>query len=183
VKGCRERGTKNDKVDEALLIWFKQMRSFNTPIDGELLLAKANSLSDDLGTENLSKGWIDRWKKRHSIGKATIVGEAASVSDDMVKTWRESKLPDLTKRYSPDNIYNMDETGLFYRLQTDKTLHFKGKKCSGGKLSKERITLALAANMSGTDKLTPLVIGKFAKPRCFKNVESLPVEYFHNSKA
>lgn len=66
----------------------------------------------------------------------------------------------------------MDETGLFYRLVTDKTLNFKGRKCQGGKQSKERITLALTANMDGSDKLTPLVIGKFRNPRCFKNVQS-----------
>lgn len=37
--------------------------------------------------------------------------------------------------------------------------------------------------MTGTDKLKPLVIGKFAKPRCFKSVKSLPVIYRANKKA
>ena len=77
----------------------------------------------------------------------------------------------------------MDETGLFYRLLTDKTLHLNGKKCSGDKQSKQKISLALTANMDGSDKLTPLVIEKFRNPRCFKNVRSLPVQYENNSKA
>ena len=37
--------------------------------------------------------------------------------------------------------------------------------------------------MSGTEKIDPLVIGKFAKPRCFKNVQTFPVTYKSNSKA
>ena len=37
--------------------------------------------------------------------------------------------------------------------------------------------------MSGTDKLPLLVIGKSARPRCFKNVKSLPAIYESNRKA
>lgn len=31
--------------------------------------------------------------------------------------------------------------------------------------------------MEGSEKLIPLVIGKFKKPRCFRTVTSLPVNY------
>lgn len=31
------------------------------------------------------------------------------------------------------NVFNADESGLFYRLLPDKTLQFKGEKCHGGK--------------------------------------------------
>ncbi|GBN73268.1 Tigger transposable element-derived protein 4 [Araneus ventricosus] len=57
---------------------------------------------------------------------------------------------------------------------------FWGKKYTSGKASKQRLTLLLGANMSGNEKLKPLVIGKSKKPRCFKN-NSLPVEYEANS--
>lgn len=40
----------------------------------------------------------------------------------------------------------------------------------------------VAAIMSGTKKLPPLVIGKFEKPRCFKGINSLPVIYRDNKK-
>jgi len=55
-------------------------------------------------------------------------------------------------KYPRENVFNMDETGLFYRLMTDKTLSFKGEKCGGGNLSKERLTVALCASMSRTEK-------------------------------
>jgi len=57
----------------------------------------------------------------------------------------------------------------------DKTLTFKVNPCHGGKKSKERITVLLGANTSGTEKSKLLVIGKYQKPRCLKNVKSLPV--------
>lgn len=37
--------------------------------------------------------------------------------------------------------------------------------------------------LPGTDKRKLIVIGKSARPRCFKNVASLPVTYFANKKA
>ena len=59
---------------------------------------------------------------------------------------------------------------------------FKNEKCAGGKLSKERLTVLVTASMTGK-KLRPLVIGKSANPRCFKNITNLPAPYEANSKA
>lgn len=47
----------------------------------------------------------------------------------------------------------------------------------------EWITLMIAANMNGTEKLPLLAIGKSARPRCLKNVRNLPVKYKFNKKA
>jgi hypothetical protein len=80
-------------------------------------------------------------------------------------------------------VYNADETALFYKLMPNKTLALKGKRCTGSKNSKERITVLLCTNLTGTDKLLPLVIGKYRNPRFFKNVHNLPCEYCLNAKA
>jgi hypothetical protein len=55
----------------------------------------------------------------------------------------------------------------FFNLLPSKTLATRGDKCHGGKKRKDRITALLCANSDGSEKLTPLIIGKFAKPRCF----------------
>jgi len=65
----------------------------------------------------------------------------------------------------------------------DKTLAFKNEKCNSGEYSKERLTLLLAINMTGTDKLKPLLIGKSKNPKCFTGIKSFPVEYTANKKA
>ena len=62
----------------------------------------------------------------------------------------------------------MDETGVFYRQLPDCTLHIRSEECKGGKKSKERLTAALCCNMIGEFEKT-LVIGRYEKPRCFKN--------------
>ena len=50
--------------------------------------------------------------------------------------------------------------GSSHRCLPNRTLTFKGEHCHGGKLSKEQLTLLLSANMDGSDKIDPLVIGK-----------------------
>ncbi|XP_061169489.1 tigger transposable element-derived protein 4-like [Saccostrea echinata] len=65
----------------------------------------------------------------------------------------------------------------------DKTLEFKGVDCHGGKSSKERLTVLVCANMSGTEKIPLFVIGKSKNPRCFKNIKTLPTSYEANKKA
>ena len=73
--------------------------------------------------------------------------------------------------------------GLYWRLLPDKTHALAGEVCTGGKKSKERVTVLVCANMSGSEKLPLLTIGKFKQPRCFRGVSCLPTEYEANSTA
>ena len=82
-----------------------------------------------------------------------------------------------------NDVYNFDETALFYRLQPNKTL---ASGCiNGDGDSKERLTVALCNNATGIRKLYPLVIGKFKRPRCFGKVwdPNDVVHYYNNLKA
>ena len=84
---------------------------------------------------------------------------------------------------NPCDIFNMNETGLFFRTTEDKTFHQKGQECSGGKRTKMWLTISLCTNMVG-DKETPLVIWKSLNPRFFKRVKkkALPVKCHGNKK-
>ena len=42
------------------------------------------------------------------------------------------------------------------------------------KKSKMRLAVLLVVNTDGSDKLKPFVIGRAVKPRCFRNVKTLP---------
>lgn len=109
-------------------------------------------------------------------------GEAASVDEDTVTIGR-NKLHEVLAGYSDDEIYNMDETGFFYKLGPSQTLGTTPG--AGTKKSKDRITVAFMVNASGTDKRKPIVIAKAARPRSFKKVfdPNIYCDYFYNKKA
>ena len=126
---------------------------------------------------------MQRFESRHDIVLRKIAGEEGSVSEEKLHDWTFKQLPDLLEEFSPDDIFNADETGLFWKCLPDKSLSLKGERCIGGKRSKDRITVLVCANMSGSEKLPLLVTGRFAKPRCFKNARTILVQYEANKKA
>ncbi|XP_056629852.1 tigger transposable element-derived protein 4-like [Diorhabda sublineata] len=150
---------------------------FSGPV---ILQALATSRESE---EIISRSWVQRFCVRHAIVFKKFSGEAAGVPSATSDDWLSKVWPTIREGYSDSDVFNADETGLFYKLTPDRTLHFKGEKCSNGKLSKERITVLVAANMSGSEKRKLFVIGKSKNPRCFKNVKNLPVDYYNNQKA
>ncbi|KAJ2948731.1 hypothetical protein O0L34_g7989 [Tuta absoluta] len=155
------------------------------PISGPLVKAKAENFAEELGITSFkaSEGWLGKFKQRHHINYGKISGEARSVDTNVTHDWITRVWSKFIEKYAPSDIFNADEAGVFYKLTPDKTLKFKGEKCVGGKLSKERITVLVAANMDGTEKRKLMVIGKSKNPRCFKNIKKLPVTYKANKSA
>ena len=90
------------------------------------------------------------------------------------------------KGYELKDIWNADETGLFWHALPDKSLSVSKGRCKGGKYAKQRITVLLIANALG-EKETPVIIGHSQKPRCFKNVQDKKrpcgTYYYANKKA
>ena len=72
---------------------------------------------------------------------------------------KKNSLPTLLSNYELKDIYNADEFGLFSKCVINKIYQLKSEKCSGGKLSKIRMTGMAAANAVG-DKIPMFVIGK-----------------------
>lgn len=181
----RSKTCKYDDVDEAVLKWVTMLRDKNMPVSGPLIKEKAVEYAKVLGHEEFqaSSGWLDKFKKRHCIKEKVISGESGSVSEADCNQWKTTTLRLILEEYEPDNVFNMDETGLFFRCLPNKTLTFKDDKCFGGKHSKERITVVVCANMSGKEKNKLLVIGKSKQPRCFKGVKSLETDYEYNKKS
>ena len=78
---------------------------------------------------------------------------------DVCEEWTETVLLLVLRRYDPCDVFNADGTGLYWRLLPDKTHAVSGETCTGGKMSKERVTILVCANMSGSEKLPLLAIG------------------------
>ena len=181
----QKKSTGNDDINKLVWEWFKNATSRRINLSGPLIKEKALKFAQDFGVESFkaSYGWLESFKHRHNIVMGTMSGERGDVSNDTVNDWK-SKLPTVCEGYTPQDIFNMDETGLYYRDTPKSTFKVNGEECTGGKRSKERLTIALCASMTG-EKLPALVIEKCKKPRCFKNItpKALPVIYTSNKRA
>ena len=140
-KTKRKRKHNFEAVDEPLVKWFSQASDKKIPVSAQMLLLKAQEYAEVCGCENpkqLSMSWINRWKMRKHIVCKKLYGEAESVDQNGVDEWQTNCLPALLKQFKAEDIFNADETRLFYRCLADRTPVFKNDKCAGGKLSKER---------------------------------------------
>lgn len=80
VNAKRVRKPSRPDVDEVLLKWFRAQTSSNVPITNWTLQRTAKTLANALSDDNkfaCSTGWIDRFKKRHSI--KAVRGECSDV--------------------------------------------------------------------------------------------------------
>ena len=98
-----------------------------------------------------------------------------------VVSWKE-RLPEILSGFSKEDIYNLDETGCFWRSLPD--LRGEREKVQGREKSKLRITIAFLVNAVG-DKEDPVVIWTSERPSCFRSVDirTLPIQYYHQKKA
>ncbi|XP_064387951.1 tigger transposable element-derived protein 6-like [Halichondria panicea] len=185
---CQKRTRKSEYADinEALLEWYQLAISRNIFPDGTILTEKAIQIAERLGFDNFtaSSGWLTRWKARNSIKQRIISGESGDVRSDTVESWFE-RIPCVVEGYEPRDIWNCDETGLFWRALPDKGLAVKNQECKGGKESKLRITALFFVNALGESESPPIVIWKSENPRCFKGIDKskLPVWYYAQKKS
>ena len=182
--------------------------SNNILLTGEVLRQKWTRFANLVGIPEedrlkLSDGWLARFKARHSLKEFKRHGEAASASTESAETERQ-RIQELLAEYGvePRDLFNADETGLFYRqvlsfLGGSWTSHadsmdrmppdrgLSNKQSSGVKGNKVRLTYLLTSNADGSEKLPPLIIGKWKKPRAFqgKSAAELGFKYQSNAKA
>ena len=182
----KNRINSNENLNEAVFEWFRMARSKCFPISGPILQEQALKIAKNFKLDGFaaSNGWLRCFRQRYNISFKTTCGESKSVDENSVALWK-TKLRDLCDGYEASNIANCDETALFYKVLPNKTLHLKNERCSGGKLSKDRLTVMLTVFANGSKLDKPIIIGKSLNPRCFKGLykKKLRCDYYANNKA
>jgi Tc5 transposase DNA-binding domain len=117
----RARQTQHPEVTEMVELWVSKAMADNVLITGEVLRQKWSKFADLVGVPtderlHLSEGWLARLKARNNLRQIKRHGEAASTDLQTVEKERQ-RISELLKKYGYKlrDIFNMDETGLFYR--------------------------------------------------------------------
>ncbi len=179
------RGLKWPQLEDALSIWVDNALNTRQDIDGNILKTKASYFARQFSIEDFhySEGWLGGFKKCHGLRQFKKQGEAASApSAESIESDRLA-LQQLLAPYNPEDIWNGDETGLFWKMEPSRVL--ARTPISGHKKEKSRVIIFCCANATGTEKMILTFVHKYKTPRVMKNVnyKNLPVHYFWNKKA
>ncbi|KAJ8940298.1 hypothetical protein NQ318_000120 [Aromia moschata] len=142
--------------EKCTFLWFCPKRALGEPVTGPVLQAQAKQFRASLNMDSnfsASNGWLARFKKlRFERGLKAFLANHG---------------------YKLDNIYNGDETSLFWKHFPTKTVVCRNEtEAPGRKASKDPVTIQVCSNASGTHKIPLTVIGKSEHPRCLKNVST-----------
>jgi hypothetical protein len=181
----KERPIKWQQLEDALWLWASSVLDRGLDLTGDIIKQKALFYAERMGFADFkgSDGWLTGFKRRCKLVQVVKHGEAASApNQELVDEERQSIQEELT-RWKLDDVFNADETGLFWAMEPSRTL--SDRKLSGHKANKSRVTVFLITNANGSEKLRPLVIHKYQTPRPLRNINksNLPVDYYWNGKA
>lgn len=120
----RQRPAKFPEFDKAMQIWTAQAVFAGMPLSDLILQKKGEEFARSLNIEDQIKcanGWIFKFKKRNGLRKIKYSGEVNS-APLLTLPEERSKLQLILSQYNEEDIYNADETGLFFRMEPNQTL-------------------------------------------------------------
>ena len=175
---CKKSKNRNGhgsyhKINEILFEWYKRCCASNICRNGVMLKDEAMAIKEQLQNSDFwwfqRLGWLARfWKTTYSVTEHRIVGEAVDVPTETVTSWTE-RINELIEGYSLENIWNMIESGCFFKALLDKGLVEKGKQAKGGKKSKQRLTVTFFVKTAGQKVDQPLSCGRVNSHAVLRN--------------
>ncbi|XP_052130730.1 jerky protein homolog-like [Frankliniella occidentalis] len=185
----RTRKVKYDVIDAKVHSWVLEKRAQGHILPGPLIQEKAVLLGESLGLETFkaSNGWFQKFKKRHGVRVLHIEGERLTANEIEARAFIGNFEEELEK-FDMRDVYNFDESGLFWKSVPTRTyVHAGETRADGAKVRKDRVTIGVCANATGSHKLPLLMIGKAKHPRALKaywnHFEKMRIIYKHQSSS
>ncbi|XP_045141989.1 activating transcription factor 7-interacting protein 2 [Echinops telfairi] len=191
----RQRKGLIHEMEKLLILWIEDQIQKRIPIGLLKIQAKARSLFSTLKerageacseTFTASHGWFFRFQRRFHHHSAHVKGEAAGTREGAIQLFKSEFNKIVSEgNYLPGQIFNVDETRLYWNKMPEQTYIYKEAKAMPGfKVFKDRVTLLLGGNVAGF-KLKPFMIDEADNPCAFKKIakQLLPVYYRSNRRA
>lgn len=170
------------------------MQTTKIGLSGIMMQTQATKLALEMDVSDFksSKGWLHRFIKRYGLKHINLHGEAGDV--DKAKTEEKiAKIREQLEGFDVELIFNMDETGLFFRCfprgtyvtRSEDAAGLNRKTARGSKAmkAKDRCTVVACCNTTGSLKVPLAVISTAKNPMVFRHVRRPPIPYYAQASA
>ncbi|KAG0420113.1 Tigger transposable element-derived protein 6 [Dictyocoela roeselum] len=147
---CKKKTYEFEKLGHLLFEVFIKLRDSYIPLNGPILKSIALKISNKIGLRNFkaSNGWLENFRKRNELSFKHISDESNSSDTSNIENFRH-KFNQKFIEYGTVNIFNCDETALFYKNPPKKSLVRPDDDCKGIKSNKTRVTIMLTCIFAG----------------------------------
>jgi len=178
LDSIRVRPSTMADVDRELRRWYEIVDGpgpDTLPLSMAVLQQRAREIGERLDKSGFSASteFVRRRATRHNLVNSSLWGTGGSAATYAAAAQeRMAQIREDLSASEPDQIYNMDETDLFFRCLPNRAYVTAGRRrrVRGTKTmkAKDRVTLVLACNATGTHKIPVTIIGTAQVPVCFK---------------
>ncbi|XP_066489716.1 tigger transposable element-derived protein 1-like [Tiliqua scincoides] len=197
TKTSRSRNILLEKMEKRLSIWIEDQTQHCVPLSQLTIQEKARSIfaylqeheGDGSATETFqaSRGWFEKFKRRINLHNMPACGDSESADKQAAREFTTTFKTIIDYGgYPPELVFNVSETGLFWKRMPSHTyISCEEKHAPGLKAAKDRLTLLLGGNAAGDFKIKPMVVYHSETPRAMRGFskEHLPVVWKSNKKA
>lgn len=128
---------EKDSFNEKIYAVFSELRERGVPLSGSdikrIALKIANSTNINLF--KASNGWLEKFKKKFKLNFKALSGEYKSADYENAKKFVEY-YESIVIKYGSSNIFNCDETSLFFKTMKTKSFVTANDNCKGYKKTK-----------------------------------------------
>ncbi|EGW32405.1 uncharacterized protein SPAPADRAFT_50964 [Spathaspora passalidarum NRRL Y-27907] len=188
----RRRQQTNPLLRRILTEWITQAIWENIPVTTPIIQSTANAIWTRLPKEEkdgngvFNQKWCNHFIKKLNIN---LTGSEKDKAENpggytLNKVWKLDEKIELKQyldlliakeHYTPQDIFVLDEFQLFYSLPLDQIFDVssidKGLKQSSSS-TENSLTIMLGCNIDGSEKLSPLIVGKYDKFDVSKSTHS-----------
>ena len=175
-------------LESKVLEWYENARKNQLFVTGPMITEKAMEIHKESGCKGnfrAIKGWLQRFKSRNGIKLVGLMEvKSETVCDQNAVSSFTTHLQSLIEYYklSPEQIYNADETDLFWKLMP-KPSSDKDELEASIQAYRERMTLLACSNATGNHKLPLVCIGRKSRGITSNDICDLPLIYYSQETA
>ena len=186
----KDRSSNCELLEQGLESFFDSCRAKSLKtITYDMMIVKGRAIADGLverglverkdlpSTDSAWHSYMERFVRKRSIKSRRCYGESGDADDEAAKRFIDDVWPELFASVDRDasRVFNMDETGLFWRALPKRTLAVADEKLKGSKTQKDRVTFATTTCMDGS-KLPLHGIGTARLPRAVAAAHTTPAQ-------
>lgn len=197
TKTSRSRNILLEKMEKRLSVWIEDQVQHCVPLTQVTIQEKARNIftylqeheGDGLAVETFqaSRGWYEKFKRRINLHNLPVCGDSEIADKQAARKFSTTfkTIIDYAS-YPPELVFNVSETGLFWkRLPSHTFISCEEKNVVWFKAAKDKLTLLLGGNAAGDFKIKPMVVYHSETPRAMRGFskEHLPVVWKSSKKA